>query len=87
VIDYQASRLACAFIGSINLFDLDSVVLYGEFNYRPELLISKLNVMIDRQSIIRKAHPVAVLPSQLGTDAAAISSTSAVLSRYFNQQL
>jgi predicted NBD/HSP70 family sugar kinase len=87
IIDYEADFLACALVGAVNLFDLDSIILYGEFNYRPELLISKIRQRISERSIIKRSHEVAVIPSGLKAEASICSSTAAVLSSYFNQEI
>ncbi len=87
ILDYLAERLACALVGAINLFDVDSVVLFGEYSYRPELLISRLNALIAERSIISRAHPVTVAPSALGGDTPVAASTAALLAEYFNQAL
>ncbi len=87
ILAYQARHLAAGLVTSVNLFDLDSIVLYGEFNYRPELLFSLLADKIRRQSLITRVHPVQVLPSRLGPYADAVSSTAVVLDRHFGQQL
>ena len=87
ILKYQAQCLSCALIGAVNMLDLDAIILYGEFNYRPELLFSLLNSRISKGSMIQRVHPVSVIPSGLKNNAAAISSTAAVLNRYFNQQL
>lgn len=87
ILEFQARYLAAGLISAVNLFDLDTIVLYGECNYRPELLLSMLSQRIHQQSLITRVHPVAVLPSQLGPYADAISSTAVVLDRHFSQEL
>lgn len=87
ILEFQARYLAAGLISAVNLFDLDAIVLYGECNYRPELLLSMLSQRIHQQSLITRVHPVAVLPSQLGPYADAISSTAVVLDRHFSQEL
>ena len=87
VLEYEARYLAAGLVTAVNLFDPDAIVLYGEFRYRPELLLSMLSEQISRQSLITRVHPVAVLPSQLGPEAEAVSSTAVVLSRHFDQRL
>lgn len=84
VIDYEAECLSAAMIDAINLFDLDSVILYGELNIRPTILISKIQKIINERSFIVKTHKVSVLASTLtGVDES--SSTAAVLDQYFRK--
>ena len=87
ILEYQARYLAAGLVSAVNLFDLDAIVLHGEFNYRPERLFSLLSQRIHQQSLITRVHPVAVLPSQLGPYADAVSSTAVVLNRHFSQNL
>lgn len=84
VIDYEAECLSSAMIGAVNLLDLDSIILYGELNVRPGLLLSKIESLINERSFIARAHKVSVLPSHLsGADAS--SATAAILDRYFGE--
>lgn len=82
VLDYEAESLASAITGAINLLDLDSVILYGELNVRPAILLSKIETLINERSFIARTHPVSVLASTVsGVDES--SSTAAVLDLYF----
>ncbi len=87
VLDYLADRLSAGLVTAVNLFDPDCVVLYGEFGYRPELLLSRIEAQIRRKAIITRVHPVDVLPSRLGPYAEAVASTAVVLDRHFGQKL
>ena len=87
ILDYLAERLACALTGAINLLDVDAVVLFGEYGYRPEPLVSRLSALIAERSIISRVHPVVVAPSALGSDTPVAASTAALLAEYFNQAL
>lgn len=82
VLDYEAECLASAMINAINLFDLDSVILYGELNLRPHILLSKIENIINERCVIAKTHKVSVLTSTLpGADEP--STSAAVLDQYF----
>jgi predicted NBD/HSP70 family sugar kinase len=84
VLDYEAECLSSAMIDAINLFDLDSVILYGEFNIRPRILLSKIEKIISERCVIAKTHQVSVLASSLPR-ADESCTTAAVLDQYFNQ--
>lgn len=87
VIDYLAFRLASAFITAGNMLDLDSIFVYGEYNFRPDLLISKLNSLIKERSVITKAHEITVFASKMDKRTAAASSTAAIINSYFKQEI
>lgn len=87
IVDYLVDCLSAAFVNVVNMFDLDSIILFGEYSYRNELLIGKLNAAVNSRSIISRAHNIAVLWSELDKNAPLISDTSVLLNNYFNQQI
>ena len=87
VMEDLADKLATALVGAVNLLDLDSIVLYGEYDYRPDWLVKAVERRIAARSIICRTHGVAVLPSRLGEGAAPRASVAAVLDAYFGQRL
>lgn len=58
-----ARYFASGIINSVNMLDLDTVIISGELNYRYELLFEQLQNNINERSIITKAHKVTVLPA------------------------
>ncbi len=87
ILDYQARRLACGLVSAANLFDLDSIMLYGEFNYRSDLLRSMIAEILNSRSMINRVHRVDVLFSRPDKEEEAVSSAAAVIARHFSQQL
>ena len=87
IVEYLVDCLSSAFVNVVNLFDLDSIILFGEYAYRNELLIDKLNTTVNSRSIINRAHQIKVLWSELNPDAPLISDTAVLLNNYFNQQI
>ena len=82
-IDQTASYFAAGLIGTINLLDLESVILYGELNYRCELLISKIQKLINERCIITESHPVQVMPSLLSNEDNISFTASTVIEQYY----
>ncbi len=78
IVAFLVNALGTALVDSVNLYDLDRVVLFGEYAYRAEMLASRLKEWISEHSIICRVHPVAVVPSVIttadGDTAAAISA-------------
>lgn len=86
-IDFLAKCFAGAFVNAINLFDLDSIVISGEYNYKPSLLFNLISQYVEKYSMICHVHNVAIMPSLLGENANMIASVSAILNELFNQKL
>lgn len=84
IIDYLADRFSCALVNAVNFFDLDSIVISGEYNYKPSLLLDLISRYIEEHSLICRVHKVAIMPSQLGETANEIASVSAILQAFFN---
>lgn len=87
IIKYIAEKLSFAFIHAINLFDLNEIILFGEYDYKPSLLISYLNELISKKCIIAKIHSIDIHFSKLSSDAHISSSVSLILNKYFDQEL
>ncbi len=83
VIGELAELFACALTNAVNLMDLDSVVLYGEYGYRPRLLTERIENLLRQRCALRQARDIAVLPSGLPPRAAERASVAMVLHRYF----
>ncbi len=83
VIEETAFYFASGLIGTINLLDLEAVVLYGELNYRCELLISKIQEIIDDRCIITKSHPVLVMPSLISKEDNISFTASIAVEKYY----
>ena len=65
VVDYVAELLAGGIINAVNLMDLKTVIIGGELNHHHEILFEKIQNLINKRSIISKAHEVKVFPSLL----------------------
>lgn len=87
IVDEIANCFSSGIVNAINLFDLDAVIIFGELNYRYELLFEKIQFEINNRSIITKAHPVKVLPSIITTESKNAFSATNVIDRYFMQML
>lgn len=86
ILDYIADELSCALITTVNLFDLDGVVIYGQLSYRPEMLQKMLQDRIDRRSVITKTHGVKIEFSKMKPDESVASVCAAITNRYFEQK-
>lgn len=87
VLAYIADCFSCAIINSVNLFDLDGVIIHGQFSYRGERLQSLLQERINAQSVITRNHTVSVRFSDMHPDEASASVCAAIINRYFEQKI
>ena len=83
VLDFLAGRLGMALVNCVNLYDLDRVVMYGEYAYRGELLNNRLQRYICRHSLTQQVHPVTVVPSALTMEDRDLASAVSALNDFF----
>jgi predicted NBD/HSP70 family sugar kinase len=80
LIERSARYLGCAAVTMTCLFDLDVIVLAGpSFAVAGAIYQSLVQQEVDRRTFARRAHPVRVVPSVSGSDAAAIGGAVLVL--------
>ena len=87
VLEYISSEFSCAIANAVNLFDLDAVIIYGEFSYRNEKLRQLLQKDVERRSVITKTHPVEVRFSDMTPEQANASVCAAIIQRHFEQKI
>lgn len=86
-LEEGAHRLGAALINAVNLLDLDSIILFGELNYRPELLLEKIRRIVEGGSMVCRAHGVAIAASDFDERSYLAASTVPLLNQFFNQSL
>jgi predicted NBD/HSP70 family sugar kinase len=80
LIERSARYLGCAAVTLASLFDLDTIVLAGpSFAVAGSIYQAVIQQEVDRRTFARRAHPVRVVPSVNGADAAAIGGAALVL--------
>ncbi|GIM97870.1 ROK family transcriptional regulator [Paractinoplanes toevensis] len=80
LIERSARYLGCAAVTITSLFDLDLIVLAGpSFAVAGSIYQTLIQQEVDRRTFARRAHPVRVVPSVSGSDAAAIGGAVLVL--------
>lgn len=83
VLDYVGERLGTALVSSVNLYDLDAVVLFGEYAYRAGLMTGRLQRFIREHSLVCRVHPVSVFPSALSLEDKDLASAISALNGFF----
>ena len=80
LIERSAHYLSHAAVTITSLFDLDAIVLAGpSFAIPGSIYQTVIQREVDRRSFARRAHPVRVVPSASGSDAAAIGAAVLML--------
>jgi predicted NBD/HSP70 family sugar kinase len=80
LVERSARYLGCAAVTMACLFDVDTIVLAGpSFAVAGAIYQSVIQRELDRRTFARRAHPVRVVPSVNGSDAAAIGGAVLVL--------
>jgi len=87
IMQHLANNLACALNNSVNLLDLDAIVLSGELNYRHKLLFSLVEELLKSHSVVLRSHPVKIMASAITPQSSDIACAAYVLDRYFGQEL
>lgn len=82
-----ARIFSAGIINAINILDIDAVIIFGELNYKSELMFSIMQEKINKSSIITKAHSVKILPSVINSKLDTAFCTATVIEKYFNQEL
>lgn len=82
-IHKTATYFAGGLIGTVNLLDLEAIIIYGELNYRCEMLISEMQKLINERCIITESHPVQVMPSLLSDNDNISFTASTVIEKYY----
>jgi len=85
--DFLIKTLGNALVGAVNLFDLDTVILYGEFDKGTEKITDALEEYIKVHSVICRVHPVKVRHSGLKKGSSAFAAAIPAINRFFNNSL
>lgn len=85
IMDALTRYFGEALVSCVNLFDLDSIVLFGEYGYRSEELTGRIEAFLSEHSMICRVHPVSVIPARLSADAMDTASAIAALNGFFTQ--
>lgn len=87
VIEFIADEFSCGLINAVNLLELDAVIIYGAFSYRPDMLRAALEDRIRKKSVITRTHDVKVRFANITPDLVRASACAAVLDMHFEQKL
>jgi predicted NBD/HSP70 family sugar kinase len=80
LVEQSARYLGCAAVTMASMFDVDTIVLAGpSFAVAGTIYQTVIQQEVDRRAFTKRAHPVRVVPSVNGSDAAAIGGAVLIL--------
>lgn len=79
--------LGSALVNTTNLYDLDEIVIYGEFSYHCDYLCKKLEHYIISHSVVCRNHGLSVKPSLLTDKDAVSASAVSAINAFYKQNL
>ncbi len=87
VLRYISEYLGSGLVTAVNLFDLDAIILHGDYSYNPAILKEMLKNYINENSVVAATHGVDVIMPCDRSERAEGNSTAAILKQYFDQNL
>lgn len=87
IINYISDRLSFALVNSVNLFDPQAVIMFGELNEAADVLFPKIEENIRRNCAVAQIHSIPVLASLIKEKDMLDSTTQAIQNAYFAQKL
>lgn len=77
-IDNEARYLATGITNTINILEIDSVVLTGHINYKPQLLIDKVKKYVNQRAIHRTIHKTNIFTTEIKEHTDVIASATTI---------
>ena len=87
ILTFLVQKIGAALATAVNLFDLDCIVLYGEYTYRSDYLLEKLDAYLTVHSAIYRAHPVSLVVSRQSEDDASAAAAVAALNFFYKNNM
>ena len=84
ILDFLTESFGTALVTATNLYDLDSIVLYGEYSYKGEILTAFIEEYLKENSITAKAHPVRVENAITKPADASFAAALSALNSFYN---
>ncbi len=82
-IDRQARYLAAGIVNAMNLLELEAVVLAGDINDRPDMLLADIRRYVGQTAITRNIHQLQILPSKIGQEYDILSAAAIAIEKFF----
>ncbi len=87
IINDLVKCLGAALVNATNLYDLDEIIVFGEYSHRCDYLCELLQHYIINHSVVCQTHSLMVRPSTLTDNEAVASSAISALNAFYKQNL
>ncbi|MEA4890138.1 MAG: ROK family transcriptional regulator [Clostridiaceae bacterium] len=79
----QARYLAAGIVNAMNLLELEAVILTGDINDRPDMLLGDIRQYAGQAAMTRNIHQLQILPSKIGPEYDILSAAAIVIEKFF----
>jgi predicted NBD/HSP70 family sugar kinase len=82
-VENEALYLSAGIVNAMNILELEAVILTGDIQYKPELLLDLIRNKVESIAINRHIRKLPIMISSIVKDSEVISAASIVLEKYF----
>lgn len=82
-IEKEAWYLSAGIINILNILDLEAVILTGDINYKPEMLMNSIRDHVGKAVITRNIRNCRILNSKIVKDFEVVAAAAIVIENYF----
>ena len=86
-IEQEAIYLSAGIVNTMNILDLEAVVLTGDIGYKPKMLLKSVRDIVWRSGITRKINKLIIVSSSINEDSGVISAASIIFERFFRGEI
>ena len=83
IIEKEARLLSNSIVNSMNVLELEAVILTGFINYG-EILVNRIREIVHSTAITRDIHKIQICMSSISSDSDIIASAAIVIEKFFN---
>lgn len=86
-VDTEACYLSAGIVNAMNVLELEAVILTGDINYKPEMLIDRIRQNVNSLAITRDIHKLQVLNSSIVENSEVISAAAIIIEKFFRGEI
>ncbi len=86
-VENEAFYLSAGIINAMNILELDAVILAGDIQYKPALLLGLIRSHVETRAINRHIRTIPVTTASIGKDAEVLSSAAILFEKYFSGEV
>lgn len=86
-IKSEALYLSAGIVTTMNILELEAVILTGDIQYKPEMILNLIRKNVENTAINRHIHKLHIMNSSIAKDSEVISSASIIFDKYFSGEV